>query len=171
MSNERCFPASVLAHALEPRPDRQMVRRARGERALVDAGVDRMQVGRGEDAVEPRDRAAAVKAVAGVDGAVMLAEIVQAAAAIAPFIAIAHQDRRQRLALGDLVEDRARLLPPPEPLLRILEAVEASDAPFDVLLPFYPEPLVALLEPSRRRIVLVEHRPDGVQVRIEAPTP
>jgi uncharacterized protein (DUF2249 family) len=64
-----------------------------------------------------------------------------------------------------------RLLPPPEPLLRILEAVEASDAPFDVLLPFYPEPLVALLEPSRRRIVLVEHRPDGVQVRIEAPTP
>jgi uncharacterized protein (DUF2249 family) len=63
-----------------------------------------------------------------------------------------------------------RLLPPPEPLLRILELVEASDAPFDVLLPFYPEPLVALLEPSRRRIVLVENRPDGVQVRIEAPT-
>jgi uncharacterized protein (DUF2249 family) len=63
-----------------------------------------------------------------------------------------------------------RLLPPPEPLLRILEAVEASDAPFDVLLPFYPEPLVALLEPAGRRIVLVENRPDGVQVRIEAPT-
>jgi len=63
-----------------------------------------------------------------------------------------------------------RLLPPPEPLLRILELVEASDAPFDVLLPFYPEPLVALLEPSRRRISLVENRPDGVQVRIEAPT-
>jgi len=63
-----------------------------------------------------------------------------------------------------------RLLPPPEPLLRILEAVEASDAPFDVLLPFYPEPLVALLEPSRRRIVLVENRPDGVRVRIEAAT-
>jgi len=62
-----------------------------------------------------------------------------------------------------------RLLPPPEPLLRIMELVEASDAPFDVLLPFYPEPLVALLEPSRRRIVLVENRPDGVQVRIEAP--
>lgn len=64
-----------------------------------------------------------------------------------------------------------RLLPPPEPLLRILEAIEASDAPFDVLLPFYPEPLVALLEPSRRRIALVENRPDGVQVRIEAPRP
>lgn len=63
-----------------------------------------------------------------------------------------------------------RLLPPPEPLLRILELVEASDAPFDVLLPFYPEPLVALLEPARRRISIVEHRPDGVQVRIEAPT-
>ncbi len=62
-----------------------------------------------------------------------------------------------------------RLLPPPEPLLWILGEVEASDAPFDVLLPFYPEPLVALLEPSRRRIVLVENRPDGVQVRIEAP--
>lgn len=63
-----------------------------------------------------------------------------------------------------------RLLPPPEPLLRILELVEASDAPFDVLLPFYPEPLVALLEPARRRVVLVENRADGVQVRIEAPT-
>lgn len=63
-----------------------------------------------------------------------------------------------------------RLLPPPEPLLRILELVEASDSPFDVLLPFYPEPLVALLEPARRRVVLVENRPDGVQVRIEGPT-
>lgn len=62
-----------------------------------------------------------------------------------------------------------RLLPPPEPLLWILGEVEASDAPFDVLLPFFPEPLVALLEPARRRIVLVENRPDGVQVRIEAP--
>jgi hypothetical protein len=60
-----------------------------------------------------------------------------------------------------------RLLPPPEPLLRILEAVEASDAAFDVLLPFFPQPLVALLEPAGRRVVLLEHRSDGVLVRIE----
>jgi uncharacterized protein (DUF2249 family) len=63
-----------------------------------------------------------------------------------------------------------RALPPPEPLIVIIERVNASDASFDVLLPFYPEPLVALLEPARRRIVLLENRSDGVVVRIEAPT-
>ncbi|MEI2719665.1 MAG: DUF2249 domain-containing protein [Gemmatimonadales bacterium] len=60
-----------------------------------------------------------------------------------------------------------RLLPPPEPLLVILERVEQSRDSFDVLLPFFPEPLVALLEPAGRRVTLVESRADGVQVRIE----
>lgn len=59
-----------------------------------------------------------------------------------------------------------RLLPPPEPLLVILQRVEESTASFDVLLPFFPEPLVALLEPAGRRVTLVESRADGVQVRI-----
>jgi|CXWL01.1.fsa_nt_gi hypothetical protein len=61
-----------------------------------------------------------------------------------------------------------RLLPPPEPLLVILQRVEESRAAFDVLLPFFPEPLVALLEPAGRRVTLIESRADGVQVRIEA---
>lgn len=61
-----------------------------------------------------------------------------------------------------------RALPPPEPLIAVIERVNASAAAFDVLLPFFPEPLVALLEPARRRVVLVESRPDGVVVRIEA---
>ncbi len=64
-----------------------------------------------------------------------------------------------------------RLLPPPEPLLVILQRVETSSEAFDVLLPFFPEPLVALLEPAGRRVTLVEDRPDGVQVRIEAGAP
>lgn len=62
-----------------------------------------------------------------------------------------------------------RILPPPEPLIRILERIDENDDPFDVLLPFFPEPLVAILEPTRRRIVLIENRSDGVQVRVEAP--
>ena len=61
-----------------------------------------------------------------------------------------------------------RLLPPPEPLLVILQRVEETTESFDVLLPFFPEPLVALLEPAGRRVTLVEQRADGVQVRIEA---
>ena len=61
-----------------------------------------------------------------------------------------------------------RLLPPPEPLLVILQRVEETRESFDVLLPFFPEPLVALLEPAGRRVTLVESRADGVQVRIEA---
>lgn len=60
-----------------------------------------------------------------------------------------------------------RLLPPPEPLLVILERVETTAEAFDVLLPFFPEPLVALLEPAGRRVTLVARRADGVQVRIE----
>ncbi len=70
------------------------------------------------------------------------------------------------LEVGDAVMD-LRLLPPPEPMLRVLERVEVDPGPFDILVPFFPEPLARMLEPSGRRVVLVEHRPDGVQVRIE----
>src|SRR3546814_3386633 len=73
-----------------------MVRGARGEGTQVDAGRNGFEVGRGEDAVEPCHRAAAVKAVAGVDKAMAGAEIGEAAAVAAPFVAVAHQDRRQR---------------------------------------------------------------------------
>src|SRR3546814_13438447 len=78
----------------EPGPDRQMVRGARGEGTQVDAGRNGFEVGRGEDAVEPCHRAAAVKAVAGVDKAMAGAEIGEAAAVAAPFVAVAPQDRR-----------------------------------------------------------------------------
>src|SRR3546814_16546410 len=87
-----------------------MVRCARGEGAEVDTGLDRFEVGRGEDAVEPRHGTAAVEAVTGVDEAVAGAEIGEAAAAAAPLVAVAHQDRRQRLALGDMNENRAPIL-------------------------------------------------------------
>lgn len=73
-------------------------------------------------------------------------------------------------AVSDLVPEGVmdlRLLPPPEPILRVLERIEVDPGPFDILVPFYPEPLVRILEPTGRRIVLVQHRPDGVQVRIE----
>lgn len=39
-----------------------------------------------------------------------------------------------------------RDLPPPEPLLAILERVETADAPFAVVLPCAPTPLAALLD-------------------------
>ena len=77
--------------------------------------VDGLEVGRGKDAVEFCDRAAAVKAVAGIDQPVALAEIMQAAAGRAPFVAVAHQDCRQFLAFGDMVQDRARLMAAAQP--------------------------------------------------------
>lgn len=59
-----------------------------------------------------------------------------------------------------------RLLPPPEPLLRILARISAETAPFDVLLPFYPEPLIALLRDEPWSLELVEEASDGVRVRL-----
>src|SRR3546814_2832093 len=56
-----------LLGRLEPRPDRQMVRCARGECALMDARIDRFEIGGRKDPVELRDGAAAVEAVAGID--------------------------------------------------------------------------------------------------------
>jgi len=69
--------------------------------------------------------------------------------------------------VADQVMD-LRLLPPPEPMLRVLERIEVDPAPFDILVPFFPEPLARILEPTRRRVVLIEHRSDGVRVRIES---
>src|SRR3546814_12000472 len=61
------------------------------------------------------------------------AEIGEAAAVAAPFVAVAHQDRRQVLAPGDMVEDRARLLTAAQPRNVQVHADDsqpaASDAP------------------------------------------
>jgi uncharacterized protein (DUF2249 family) len=59
-----------------------------------------------------------------------------------------------------------RLLPPPEPMLRILERVERETAAFEVLLPFYPEPLVPILEEMGRAVTVLDNRSDGVLVRV-----
>ena len=45
-------------------------------------GLDRLQIGRGEDPVEPRDRAAAVETVAGVDEPVTLGGVVRRTATL-----------------------------------------------------------------------------------------
>ena len=92
-----------------------MVRRACRERALVDARLDGFEIGRRENTIQLRDGAAAVEAVAGVDKPVALAEIGEAAAARPPFVSVAHQDPRQIHALGDMVQDRARLLAAAQP--------------------------------------------------------
>ena len=59
-----------------------------------------------------------------------------------------------------------RLLPPPEPLLRILARIALESAPFDVLLPFFPEPLVPLLVGEEWSIAVVDEASDGVRVRL-----
>ena len=59
-----------------------------------------------------------------------------------------------------------RLLPPPEPLLRILARIGSETAPFDVLLPFYPEPLITLLRDEPWSLTLVDEASDGVRVRL-----
>ncbi len=67
---------------------------------------------------------------------------------------------------GDVMD--LRLLPPPEPMLLILERIEEDCGAFDVLLPFYPAPLVPMLAEAGRTLTLLENRSDGVLVRIEA---
>ena len=61
-----------------------------------------------------------------------------------------------------------RAYPPPQPLTYILERVEVDHQAFEVLLPFFPVPLVALLEPTGRTVVLVDEAGDGVRVQITA---
>lgn len=59
-----------------------------------------------------------------------------------------------------------RLLPPPEPLLRILERIDVETAAFEVLLPFFPQPLVEVLHDGAWSVVLVSEASDGVRVRL-----
>lgn len=59
-----------------------------------------------------------------------------------------------------------RLLPPPEPLLRILERIAQGAEPFDVLLPFNPELLHALLAEQGWSATLVEEASDGVRLHL-----
>lgn len=59
-----------------------------------------------------------------------------------------------------------RLMPPPEPLLRILERIDNESAPFDVLLPFYPELLVAVLREGTWTMELISEMSEGVRVRL-----
>jgi uncharacterized protein (DUF2249 family) len=54
-----------------------------------------------------------------------------------------------------------RDLPPPEPLLAILERVETATAPFRVVLPFEPAPLAALLDGQGWLMSVTETLPDG----------
>lgn len=60
-----------------------------------------------------------------------------------------------------------RLLPPPEPLLIILEHIGQYPEPFDVLLPFDPGMLRSFLAPQGWTATLVEAGTDGVRLRIE----
>ncbi len=62
-----------------------------------------------------------------------------------------------------------RLFPPPQPLNWILERIEVDDHDFEVLLPFFPDPLVPLLADVGREVVLVDEADDGVRVRITRP--
>src|SRR3546814_1107587 len=96
-----------------------MVRCARGECALMDARIDRFEIGGRKDPVELRDGAAAVEAVAGIDEPVRRAEIGEAAPGCAPFVAVAHQNCRQRLAPGRSEEHTSEL----QSLMRISYAV------------------------------------------------
>lgn len=54
-----------------------------------------------------------------------------------------------------------RDLPPPEPLLAILERVESAAEPFRVVLPFAPAPLAALLDGQGWQMSATESLPDG----------
>lgn len=68
-------------------------------------------------------------------------------------------------SLADDVMD-LRLLPPPEPMLRIIERLERGDADFDVYLPFYPTPLLPMLAQYQCALELVAEGSDGVHVRV-----
>lgn len=54
-----------------------------------------------------------------------------------------------------------RDLPPPEPLLALLERVETATTPFVVVLPFAPTPLAALLDGQGWAMAAPETLPDG----------
>ena len=60
-----------------------------------------------------------------------------------------------------------RLLPPPEPLLVILDRIGGNEEPFEVLLPFNPDLLHNLLAEQGWQATVVEEGTDGVRLRIE----
>lgn len=78
------------------------------------------------------------------------------------------QPATDNIVLTDETVD-LRLFPPPQPLNWILERIEIDDADFEVLLPFFPGPLVPLLADVGREVVLVDEADDGVRVRITRP--
>jgi hypothetical protein len=59
-----------------------------------------------------------------------------------------------------------RHLPPPEPLVAILARITRDDAPFEVMLPFDPPILDALLAQQGWRVERVNAGADGAQLRI-----
>lgn len=63
-----------------------------------------------------------------------------------------------------------RMLPAPEPLLRILEATDRSDAPFRVALPAFPAPLIAILDGCGWGLTTETELEDGSFVVRIAPT-
>ncbi len=59
-----------------------------------------------------------------------------------------------------------RLLPPPQPMLWIVERLEQGAPELEVYLPFYPEPLLPVLARYGYGLELVQQGSDGVHVRI-----
>ncbi len=59
-----------------------------------------------------------------------------------------------------------RLLPPPQPMLWIVERLEQGIDALEVYLPFYPEPLLPVLARYNYGLELVQQGSDGVHVRI-----
>lgn len=81
------------------------------------------------------------------------------------------QERAPAPPPEDLPPLDLRALPPPRPLLAILERVEQDGDDFDALVPFYPSPLPDLLRPFGRRLRLIADTPQGVRIRIERGEP
>jgi hypothetical protein len=59
-----------------------------------------------------------------------------------------------------------RHLPPPEPLVAILARITRDDAPFDVLLPFDPPILDAMLAQQGWRVERIDANADGARLRL-----
>ena len=83
--------------------------------------------------------------------------------------AVVHSDVAVDAPTDDVTD--LRMYPPPQPLTWIMARVEIDPDAFDVLLPFFPLPLVGLLEPIGRSVTLVVESGEGVRVRIGAATP
>lgn len=75
------------------------------------------------------------------------------------------------LPAGSVIErdgsEDLRLLPPPEPLLPILERIDVERAPFEGLLPFFPQPLVEVLHDGSWTVTLVSEASNGGRIRLE----